>query len=94
MSRASLIFTSAVGLLLLLALRVGLITLFACTLRMLLSTLRMFHALCVIAFAVLISGGAVRFCSVFVEFGGFVVIAVRHVSSLSSTPSARQHNRL
>jgi hypothetical protein len=31
---------------------------------------------------VLISGGAVRLCSVFVKFGGFVVIAVRHVRFL------------
>jgi hypothetical protein len=31
---------------------------------------------------VLISGGAVRLCSVFVKFGGFVVIAVRQVRFL------------
>ena len=81
MSRA-LLFETSCYLLLLLALRVGLITLLACTLGMLLSTLRMLHALCVIALAVLIGGGAVRLCSIFVKFGGFVVIAVRHVKFL------------
>jgi len=81
MSRAFLI-RPCCYLLLLLAFRVGLITLFACALGMLLSTLRMLHALCVIALAVLISGGAVRLCSVFVKFGGFVVIVVRHVKFL------------
>jgi len=69
-------------LLLLLALGVGLIALLGRALRMLLSTLRMLHALCVISLAVLIGGGTVRFCSVFVKFGGFVVIAVRHVRFL------------
>jgi hypothetical protein len=93
MSRASFLFGPSCYLLLLLALRVGLITLFACALGMLLSTLRMLHALCMIALAVLISGGAVRLCSVFVKFGGFVVIVIRHVSSLNSAPSARQYAR-
>jgi hypothetical protein len=60
----------------------SLITLLTSTLGVLLSTLRMLHALCVIALAVLISGGAVRLCSIFVKFGGFVVIAVRHVRFL------------
>jgi hypothetical protein len=83
MGRASLIFTSAGGFTSAVGSSRGLITLLACTLRMLLSTLRMLHALCVIALAVLISGGAVRLCSVFVKFGGFVVIAVRHVRFLS-----------
>jgi hypothetical protein len=81
MSRAFL-FGPSCYLLLLLALGVGLITLFACALGMLLSTFRMLHALCVIALAVLLSGGAVRFCSAFVKFGGFVVIAIRHVRLL------------
>jgi hypothetical protein len=84
MSRAFL-FGPSCYLLLLLALGVGLITLLACTLGMLLSALRMLHALCVIALAVLISGGAVRLCSIFVEFGGFVVIAIRHVKFLKSS---------
>jgi hypothetical protein len=82
MSRASSYSRPSCYLLLLLALRVGLIALLACTLGMLLSTLRMLHALCVIALAVLLSGGTVRFCRVFVEFGGFVVIAVRHLRFL------------
>jgi hypothetical protein len=60
----------------------GLISLLACTLGMLLSTLRMLHALCVIALAVLLSGGTVRLCRIFVKFGGFVVIAIRHVRFL------------
>jgi hypothetical protein len=85
MSRAFLLIRPCCYLLLLLTLRVGLITLFACALGMLLSTLRMLHALCVIALAVLISGGAVRLCSGFVKFGGFVVIAVRHVRFLKSS---------
>src|ERR1700692_1831310 len=42
----------------------------------------MFPALCVIALAVLLSGGSVRPCRIFVKFGGFVVIAVRHVRFL------------
>jgi hypothetical protein len=82
MSRASSYSRPSWYLLLLLALRVGLIALLACTLGMLLRTLRMLDALCVIALAVLLSGGAVRFCRVFVEFGGFVVIAVRHLRFL------------
>src|ERR1700678_4210722 len=82
MSRASSYSRPSCYLLLLLALRVGLIALLACTLGMLLSTLRMLHALCLIALAVLLSGGTVRFCRVFVEFGGFVVIAVRHLRFL------------
>jgi hypothetical protein len=82
MSRAFSLFGPSCYLLLLLALGVGLITLLAGTLGMLLSTLRMLHALCVIALAVLISGGAVRLCSIFVEFGGFVVIDIRHVRFL------------
>jgi hypothetical protein len=81
MSRAFFVF-GLVILLLLLALRVGLITLLACALRVLLSTLRMLHALCMIALAVLLSGGAVRLCSVFMKFGGFVVIVVCHVMFL------------
>jgi hypothetical protein len=93
MSRAFFSFGPSCYLLLLLALRVGLITLFACALGMLLSTLRMLHALCVISLAVLVSGGAVRLCSIFVKFGGFVVIAVRHMGSLNSAPSARQYAR-
>jgi hypothetical protein len=82
MSRAFFVFGPSRYLLLLLALRVGLITLLACALGMLLSTLRMLHALCMIALAVLLSRGAVRLCSVFMKFGGFVVIAVRHVMFL------------
>jgi hypothetical protein len=82
MSRAFFIFGPSCYLLLLLALRVGLITLFACALGMLLSTLRMLHALCMIALAVLLSGSAVRLCSVFVKFGSLVVIAVCHVRFL------------
>jgi hypothetical protein len=70
---------------------VGLITLLACTLRMLLSTLRMLHALCVIALAVLIGGSAVGLCSVFVKFGGFVVIAVSHVRFLKIQLPARDN---
>jgi hypothetical protein len=51
---------------------------------------------------VLISGGAVRLCSIFVKFGGFVVIAVRHVRFLKfssqrqtiyQTPSRSQMSR-
>jgi putative effector of murein hydrolase LrgA (UPF0299 family) len=80
-------------LLLLLALRVGPITLLTCARRMLLSTLRMLHAPGVIALAVLISSCATRLCSVFVKFGGFVVIAVHH-GSLSPAPSTRQYTRL
>jgi hypothetical protein len=80
-SRAFL-FVPSCYLLLLLALGVGLITLRVCALGMLLSTLRMLHALCVIALAVLISGGSVRLCSVFMKLGGFVVIAIRHVEFL------------
>jgi hypothetical protein len=40
----------------------------------------MLHALCVIAFAVLLSGSPVRLCCIFVQFSGFVVIVVCHVS--------------
>jgi hypothetical protein len=60
MRKARLIAGPSSYLLLLLALRVGLITLLACALRMLLSTLRMLHALGVIALAVLISSCAQR----------------------------------
>jgi hypothetical protein len=42
----------------------------------------MLHALCVIALAVLLSGGTVRLCRIFVKFSGFVVIAIRHVRFL------------
>jgi hypothetical protein len=77
-----LLFGPSCYLLLLLALRVSLITLLACALGMLLSTLRMLHALSVIALAVLLSGSAMRLCSVFVKFGSFVVIAVRHLGFL------------
>ena len=38
----------------------------------------MLHTLSMIALAVLFSGGAVRLCSIFVKFGRFVVIAIRH----------------
>jgi hypothetical protein len=51
----------------------------------------MLHALCVIALAVLFSGGTVRHCRIFVKFSGFVVIVVCHVGSISSAPSAQQH---
>ena len=95
MSRAFFIFTSAIYLLLCLALGVGLITLLARALGMLLSTLRMLHALGVIALAVLISGGAVRLCRIFVKFGGFVVIVIRHFRFLkSSSQHATIHQTL
>lgn len=51
----------------------------------------MLHALCVIALAVLFSGGTVRLCRIFVKFSGFVMIVVCHVGSISSAPSAQQH---
>src|ERR1700682_437091 len=51
----------------------------------------MLHALCVIALAVLFSGGTVGLCRIFVKFSGFVVIVVCHVGSISSAPSAQQH---
>ena len=51
----------------------------------------MLHALCMIAFGVLFSGGPVRLCCIFVKFSGFVVIGVCHVGSISSAPSAHQH---
>src|SRR3981189_419302 len=51
----------------------------------------MLHALCVIALAMLFSGGTVRLCRIFVKFSGFVVIVVCHVGSISSAPSAQQH---
>ena len=51
----------------------------------------MLHALCVIALAVLFSGGTVRLCRIFVKFSGFVVIVVCHVGSINSAPSAQQH---
>jgi hypothetical protein len=51
----------------------------------------MLHALCVIALAVLFSGGTMRLCRIFVKFSGFVVIVVCHVGSISSAPSAQQH---
>lgn len=51
----------------------------------------MLHALGVIAFAVLFSGGPVRLCCIFVKFSGFVVIVICHVGSMSSAPSAQQH---
>ena len=51
----------------------------------------MLHALCVIAFAVLFSGGPVRLCCIFVKFSGFIVIVICHVGSMSSAPSAQQH---
>jgi len=78
MSRAFFLFTGFRYSLLLLALSVGLISLLACALGVLLSTLRMLHTLSMIALAVLFSGGAVRLCSIFVKFGRFVVIAIRH----------------
>jgi hypothetical protein len=81
-------------LLLLLALCIGLITLLVCTLGVLLSTPWMLPALCVIALAVLLSGGSVRPCRIFVKFSGFVVIVVCHVGSISSAPSAQQHAEL
>jgi hypothetical protein len=49
----------------------------------------MLHALCVIALAVLISGGAVRLCSIFMKFGGFVMIVVRHVGFLKFSSQRR-----
>ena len=64
MSRAFFLFGPSCYLLLLLALRVGLISLLACALGVLLSTLRMLHTLSMIALAVLFSGGAVRLCSI------------------------------
>ena len=39
-------------------------------------------AKCLIALAMLLCGGAVRLCSIVVKFGGFVMIAVRHVRIL------------
>jgi hypothetical protein len=62
----------------------------------------MLHALCVIALSVLFGGGPVRLCSIFVKFGGFVVIAVRHVrflkfssqrQTICQTPSRSQMSR-
>jgi hypothetical protein len=51
----------------------------------------MLQTLGVIAFAMLFSGGPVRLCRIFVKFSGFVVIAICHVGSIGSAPSARQH---
>lgn len=56
----------------------GLIALLASTLRVLLSTLRMLNAPCVIALAMLLSGSAVRLCSIFVKFGSSIVIVICH----------------
>jgi hypothetical protein len=72
----------------------SLITLLTSTLGVLLSTLRMLHALCVIALAVLLSGSAVRLCSTFVKFGGSVVIVICYFfNPLGSAPS-RPEERL
>jgi hypothetical protein len=74
----------------------SLITLLTSTLGVLLSTLRMLHALCVIAFAVLLSGSAVRLCSTFVKFGGSVVIVICQFYSFrfGSQPSRGKALRL
>ena len=74
----------------------SLITLLTSALGVLLSTLRMLHALCVIALAVLLSGSAVRLCSTFVQFGGPVVIVICHFDSFGfgSQPSRGKALRL
>jgi hypothetical protein len=72
----------------------GLVALFICALGVLLRTSWMLHALCVIALAVLFSGGSVRLCRIFVKFGGFVVIVICHTGSIASAPSAQQHTGL
>jgi hypothetical protein len=74
----------------------SLITLLTSTLGVLLSTLRMLHALYVIALAVLLSGSAMRLCSTFVKFGGSVVIVIRHFYSFrfGSQPSRENVLRL
>ena len=72
----------------LLALGMGLIALLASTLSVLLSALRMLNAPCVIALAMLLSGSAVRLCSIFVKFGSSIVIVICHFCSFGFAPSA------
>ena len=64
----------------------SLIALLVRDLGLLLSTLRMLNALDVIALAMVFGGCAMQLRGGFVKFGGFIVIAIRHVWFLRFSP--------
>jgi hypothetical protein len=67
-----------VSLFLLLALRMSLIAVLACTLRVLFGAARVLLALGVVALAVMFGGGTMCLGSVFVVFGSLVVFVLGH----------------
>jgi hypothetical protein len=67
-----------VSLFLLLALRMGLIAVLACSLRVLFGAARVLLALGVVALAVMFGGGTMCLGSVFVVFGSLVVFVLGH----------------